>query len=271
MANGSSRASTSVKYSELITMKKIKKKKPSVQKMVPTFILGWTNGEPPPPGFLAAWFDRHYGGPLTIRFWGTVGHLHFDAVHTSWSAPIDLAPSEDQLNRWRASLQWDHEHIGIIGALSFTGQDRRDMVLHATRLAKGIGLLTGGTVFDVATGTYLNPSDWQERDLEVFGVEDHVQVEQYERIEGGRSWLHTRGLTKFGWDELEAFRGIGLTDQDCRQCLLDTAEALIRENRNPKVGEQIAIQREPWQVSVVRHRTDTHYGRSMAFREITWD
>ena len=251
-------------------MKKIKKKKPAAGRALPAFIIGWTHADPPPPGFLVAWFDRRYGGPLNIRFLESSGHLRFDAVHTSWTAQVDLSPSEEQVNRWTASLQWDHPHLGFINQPSFSGQDRRDAVLHHARVARGVSMLAEGTTFDLATGAYLNPTDWRDRDLEQFVLEDHVQVEQHERVEEGRVWLHTRGLTKFGWDEVEAFQAIGLTDQECRRRLLETGYAIIRENRNLKVGEQIEIPGEWYRVTAVRHRTDSHYGHPIAFREISW-
>ena len=252
-------------------MKKIKKKKPAAQQMVPAYIIGWTHDDPPPPGFLAAWFDQQYGGPLTVRFLESSGHHYFDATHTTWTARLDLSPAAELASRWQALLQWDHPHLAFIGAPSFAGQDRRDMVLHGARLTRGVSLLTGGTTFDVGTGAYLNPSDWRDRDLEVFALDDHVQVEQQERVEEGRVWLHTRGLNKFGWDELEAFRGVGLTDQDCRRRLLETAAVIIRENRNLKVGEQIEVPGECCRAIAIRHRTDGRYGRPMAFREIRWE
>ncbi len=252
-------------------MKKIKKKKPAAHKMNPAFILGWTHGDPPPPGFLAAWFDRHYGGPMTVRFLESSGHLHFEAVHTSWTASIDLAPSDEQVSRWQSSLQWDHPYVGFVGAPILTGQDRRDAVLHGARLARGLSLLTEGTTLDLGTGAYLNPSDWRDRNLESFVLEDHVQIEQHERVGEGRMWLHTRGLGKFGWDELETFQSIGLTERESRHRLLETAETIIRENRNLKIGEQIDIPGEkPYRATAVRHRTDSLYGHPIAFREMTW-
>jgi len=252
-------------------MKKIKKKKPTAPNMIPAFIIGWTYDDPPPPGFLAAWFDRHYGGPLTVRFLEAAGHDYFEARHTSWTVQIDFSPAEEQVIRWQASLHWDHRHVGFIGAPSLGGHDRRDAVLHAARLARGVSLLMESTTFDVATGAYLNPSDWRDRALEVFDVEDHVKVEQQERIGERRLWLHTRGLTRFGWDELEIFQSIGLADQDARQFLLESAEAIIRENRTLKVGEAINLSGSPFRAKVVRHRTDSFYGFPLSFREISWE
>ena len=66
-------------------MKKIKKKKSGSQSL-PAFLIGWTHGEAPPPGYLAAWFDQIYGGPLQIRFLSKNGHQHFEAAHTNWQS-----------------------------------------------------------------------------------------------------------------------------------------------------------------------------------------
>ncbi len=253
-------------------MKKIKKKKAAfAQPMVPAFLVGWTHDDPPPPGFLSSWFDREYGGPLTIRFWESSGHYRFDACHTVWTVRVDLSPTSEQVSQWQASLQWEHSHIACLGFPSLGGQDRADRVLHLARLARGVCLLTGGTTFDCSTGTYMNPSDWRNCGLTGFVVEDHVKVEQQIRTGEERLWLHTRGLTKFGWDELEAFRGVGLTTEDCQRRLLETAAAIIRENRNVNVGEQIDLPGAFCRASVIRYRTDACYGRPIAYREIGWD
>jgi hypothetical protein len=252
-------------------MKKIKKKKTSsASNILPAFIVGWTHDDPPPPGFLAAWFDRQYGGPLTIRFLESSGHRLFDAAHTSWSARIDLVPTLDHLKAWQSVLQWSHPHAAFVGMASKVGGDRGNAVLHQARLARGLTMLTGGTTYDVNTGQYLNPSDWQDRDLVTLNLSDHIYVEHQDCPEDGRVWLHTRGLSKFGWDDLEAYRAMGLTDQECRRRLLETAEAIIRENRNLKIGEYLDIPGEGYRATVVRHRTDSVYGRPLAYREITW-
>ncbi len=58
---------------------------------MPAFLVGWTHGEPPPPGYVAAWFDEAYGGPLRIRFLASTGHHHFEAAHTNWMAEVNIA------------------------------------------------------------------------------------------------------------------------------------------------------------------------------------
>jgi hypothetical protein len=247
-------------------MKKIKKKKPASQ-AVPAFLVGWTHGEPPPPGYGAAWFDQAYGGPLRIRFLSSTGHHHFEAAHTNWSAEVNLAPSTEIVEQWQGRLQWDHARLALLFPQANARSDRRDEVLHVARMARGVTLLTDGTAYDVATGTYHNPSDWRDRDLVVFRMTDHIQVEQREDSQRAQIWFHTRGLTKFGLDEIETFQPIGLSGRGVEDIVLRVARQLIEQRKNPKVGERVAFGESGPQVTVVRHRTDPIYGIPLAFRE----
>lgn len=248
-------------------MKKIKKKK-SASQALPAFLIGWTHGGPPPPGYLAAWFDQHYGGPLQIRFLSVNGHHHFEAVHTNWKADVQLAPSVQIVEQWQGRLQWDHRHLAQLLAPSTSPADRLDGVVHLARIARGLTLLMEGTSYDVATGVYLNPSDWNDRDLAVFQIEDHVQVEQQEQIQNMRKWWHTRGLTKFGLDEIETFQSIGLSERTIEPMLYGVAFQLMAKVKNPKIGEHVPFGEHGQQVEVVRHRTDPIYGMPLALREV---
>ena len=248
-------------------MKKIKKKKPKSDAL-PAFLIGWTHGEAPPPGYLAAWFDRLYGGPLQIRFLSVNGHHHVEAVHTNWRARVQWAPPAKMVEQWQSRLQWEHRHLAQLVAPPKTHIDRQDEVLHVARIARGLTLLMEGTTYDVASGIYRNPSDWHDRDLMVFRIHDHVQVEQHEQIQHMRTWLHTRGLTKFGLDEVETFQPIGLSGRDIEAILYEVARHLIAHGKNPKIGEPVPFGREGFQAEVVRHRTDPLYEVSLPFREI---
>jgi len=248
-------------------MKKIKKKK-SASQAVPAFLVGWTHGEPPPPGYIAAWFDEAYGGPLRIRFLASTGHHHFEAAHTNWMAEINIEPSTEIVEQWQGRLQWEQTRLALLFPQANAPKDRRDAVLHVARMARGVTLLTDGTTYDVATGTYLNPSDWRDRDLEVFCITDHIQVEHREDVKGPRMWFHTRGLTKFGLDEIETFQSIGLSGREVEDTVLRVAAYLIEQGKNPKVGERIVLDGSGPQVMVVRHRTDPVYGIPLAFREL---
>jgi hypothetical protein len=151
-----------------------------------------------------------------------------------------------------------------------THPDRQDEVLHIARIARGLTLLMEGTTYDVATGGYRNPSDWNDRDLVAFQISDHVQVEQHEQIQHMRKWYHTRGLTKFGLDEVETFQPLGLPERDIEAMLYGVSCQLMTQKKNPKIGEHVPFDGggEGLQVEVVRHRTDQIYGIPLAFREI---
>jgi hypothetical protein len=248
-------------------MKKIKKKKPVTQTL-PVFFVGWTHGEPPPPGYLSAWFDQLYGGPLQIRFLSANGHQHFEAAHTNWNAQVHMTYSPETMKRWNSYVQWDHPYLAGVVSTSKMQADRQDEVLHLARITRGLTLLMDGTSYDVATGGYRNPSDWKDRNLDVFQMHDHVEVEQHEQSQQRRMWLHTRGLTKFGFDELEMFQSIGLSSRESEAMLYEVACQLLAYGKNPKIGEHLSFGGDGQQVEVVRHRTDPLYGIPLAFREI---
>ncbi len=250
-------------------MKKIKKKK-SASTSTPAFLIGWTHGEPPPPGYISAWFDQNYGGPLRIRFLSSSGHHHFEARHTNWNAEIHLEPSSEIVERWQGRVQWDHARLALILSGAHTNTDRRDAVLHWARMARAVTLLTDGTSYDVEAGAYLNPSDWRDRDLLAFQLTDHVQVEQREDFPRGQMWFHTRGMTKFGLDEIETFLPIGLAGRGVEDMIFNVAGRIIEQGKNPKVEEQLLLDGDQ-KATVVRHRTDPLYGIPLAFREFRWD
>ena len=248
-------------------MKKIKKIK-KASRALPAFLIGWTHGEPPPPGYLAAWFDQAYGGPLRVRFCTPTGHAQFDAVHTTWVVRVDLAPSSELTERWRGQLQWEHRHLALLFSQALGPSQRCDEALHVARVARGLTLLTEGTSYDVGTGRYANPSDWRDQNLFGFLHEDHILVEQREGIPARQMWFHTRGLSKFGLDEIETYQPIGLSGRDVQEKLYRLASWLIDFGKNLKVGETIPLPGEEGHVKVLRHRTDAIYGRPLAFREI---
>ena len=172
---------------------------------------------------------------------------------------------------WEEQLHWDHSSSIEVSAGSNTGQSKLDVVLHVARLARGITILTGGTAYDVATGEYLNPSDWQDQGLNSFYLEEHIQIEQREKIELRQVWFYTRGLSKFGLDELECLRPTGLSETVVKEVLGESAEWVVSRGNVPKIGEQINLPSFGQTVKIIRHRTDQSLGRSMAFRELQWE
>ena len=120
-------------------------------------------------------------------------------------------------------------------------RDSREIILHVTRLARGLTLLTGGTAYDTATETYLNPSDWSDRPLHGFQIRDHLRIEQVSGREDGRIWFHTRGLSKFGLDDVELYRPAGLSERPVLEFLSELAESLIDAGKAPNVGEVVRL------------------------------
>ena len=144
-------------------MKKIKKK--TSQKKTPSlpaFVIGYSHSDAPPPGYVAAWFNQMYGGPLHVHFIKESGHSQFEAIHTTWRVAVNTAVPSDTAETWQQRLQWSHSKLAKVTPLQNVGQDKRDVTLHASRIARGISLLTEGTAYDLATNSFLNPSDWND-------------------------------------------------------------------------------------------------------------
>ena len=252
-------------------MKKIKKKKPRASRTVPEYVVGFTHADPPPPGYLAAWFDQQYGGPLQIRFLSKTGHTDFEAIHLQWRVRINMDLESDVKHSWQERLHWEHSSIAEVFLSSHDGLSKLDGVLHVARLARGLTLLTDGTAYDVAADVYLNPSDWRDHNLTNFVVQEHIQLAQRERPEQGQSWYYTRGLSKFGLDELECLRPIGLSENVVKEVLEASADQIVYQGNIPKIGEEIKLSSTGQVVKVVRHRTDQSFGKPIAFREVQWD
>lgn len=143
------------------------------------------------------------------------------------------------------------------------------MILHAARLARGLTLLTDGTAYDVTTATYLNPSDWRDRPLASFQIGDHVTVLQGDADQPDREWFYTRGLSKFGLDEIEVVQPLGLPSRPVIDHLMGIAEEVIRLGRSPKIGTTISIPERGLSVRVIRHRTISA-DIPLILREVKW-
>jgi len=131
-------------------------------------------------------------------------------------------------------------------------------------------LLTEGTAYDVTTQTYLNPSDWTDRPLIQFSMRDHVTVVHTDDAERQRDWFYTRGLSKFGLDEIEVFQPVGLPSQPITQNLLEIVDELLRRGQSPNVGSTVLIPSLAASIRVVRHRTHPSADTPLILREITW-
>ena len=252
-------------------MKKIKRKPAGNPLRLPAFVIGYAAPEPPPPGFLTAWFDQEYGGPLTIRLSGDPGTTRFEAHHGPWAALVETSLPPSIADAWHERLHWSHTRAAQILPLKMTSRESRDIVLLIARLARGLTLLTGGTAYDTATESYLNPSDWTDRPLRDFRIADHLRIEQVEERANGRVWFHTRGLSKFGLEDLETYRARGLSERPVIEAFTEMADALTLLGKAPNVGESFRVAGLDRPVRVVRHRTDQSYSIRLNLREVEWE
>ena len=243
---------------------KIRKKSPKpFGSGQPCYAIGYSSPAPS-AAEIQMWFDPEYGGPLKLKESGETT----TATHGPWTVQMQLASS--QADTWSERLDWRHPHAGAILRPSVTPQQACDLVLFAARLARGLTLLTQGTAYDMVTHTYLNPSDWTDRPLDRFGTVDHVTVSQADSPDSQQDWFHTLGLSKFGLDELEVFRPVGLPSRPTLETLGAIADELLRIGRSPNVGTTVPLPILGFSITVKRHRTAAPAGLSLPFREITW-
>jgi hypothetical protein len=195
----------------------------------------------------------------------------FEAHHGPWAAIVETNLPSEIAGPWHERLGWRHSRAGQILPLRLTGRDTQDIILHVTRLARGLTLLTGGTAHDIATETYFNPSDWSDRPLRDFRIGDHLRIEQVTDREDGQVWFHTRGLSKFGLEDIEIYRPAGLSEGAVMETFTEIAEKLIDLGKAPNIGEHLELEASRRRVRFVRHRTDHSYGMRLNLREVDWD
>jgi hypothetical protein len=255
---------------------KIRRKLPKLARSGrPAYIVGYSSAPPRLSGLRDS-FDLEYGGPLKLRQASRDGAPDDDllalvvASHGPWSASIQLSLAPAESSAWKERLGWGHPVSGQVLPTSATPREASDQVLHVARLARSITLLTDGTAYDVITHTYLNPSDWKDRPLDQFRASDHVAVEQIAVPDSGQEWLSTRGLIKFGLDEIETFRPLGLSSRPVIETLAGVTDELVKLGQTPKVGTTIAIPALGLSVYVIRHRTALLDGGPVSFREVVW-
>jgi len=243
---------------------KIRRKAPKAPPAkLPAYVIGY-RGTPPAPTELKFWFDLEYGGPLK---W-TDAAEHAVASHLMWQALVTLALPSADADRWAQHSGWDHPSAATVVVPS-SAKASIDLIVHGARLARGLTLLTQGTAFDPATGRHFNPSDWSDRRLEAFDADDHIAVIEQESTDGDlRQWLFTRGLRRFGYDELEYFHPRGLNAAPVRAMLLAAAAELILRPRATNVGSLIEVIDPPTRVTIVRHRTVSLADGTLIVREL---
>jgi len=244
---------------------RIRKKSPKPSaKRPPLYFVGY-RGLVPSTDELKQWYEREYGGPLTVRH-EEGSPESWQATHGPWSAHVVMPLPMTHVADIMKQLAWEHELMGAIAPSVAPTRDMPDTILFAARLARGLTLLTQGTAYDVTTQAYVNPSDWQQRSLASFLTEDHVTVMQTESSDG-REWLYTLGLKKFGLDELELFQAAGLPTEHVKVALAEIADALTRQPQVPKVGSTFAAM--DLTVRVLKHRTASPGSVQLVLREVT--
>lgn len=246
---------------------RIKKKsaKPS-SKRPPLYFIGY-RGSAAQVDELKSWYDLEYGGPLTLRLEGDALES-WQATHGPWTAHIVVPLPATHTAGFKEQLAWEHEHIGAVAPSVMPPRDMPDAILFAARISCGLTLLTQGTAYDITTQQYLNPSDWKDRALTRFVVDDHVMIAQDDQAKADEVWCYTLGLSKFGIDELEMFLPRGTSDRTAREFLAEAASEVIRIGQSPKIGTAIQLPVLSRTVSIANHRTADPTGRMLGFREL---
>ncbi|MBM4124168.1 MAG: hypothetical protein FJ246_04310 [Nitrospira sp.] len=249
---------------------KIRRKQPKLPKSGhPLYIIGY-RAAPPTLAEVRTWFDLEYGGPLVLKEDAADPSALVLATHGPWTAAYSLALPPSEAASWKERLGWGHDRAGLLLRATAPASKAIDLVLHAARLARGLALLTDGTTYDAATHDYRNPSDWKDRPLAGFITEDHVTVDHAESGDPGLERFYTRGLAKFGLDELETFRPLGLPSRPVLEQLADIAGEILRIGHLPTVGAAISLPGIGLALRVIRHRTTSPVEGSIPCREITW-
>ena len=169
---------------------------------------------------------------------------------------------------FKDQLAWEHDLIGAVAPSVMPPRDMPDSILFAARLSRGLTLLTQGTAYDVTTQQYLNPSDWKDRALTGFILEDHVLIAEDDQANADEVWCYTLGLSKFGLDELEMFLSRGTSERPVKELLAEAAYEMIRVGQSPKIGTRFHLPILNRTISITNHRTAAPTGQMLAFREL---
>lgn len=246
---------------------RIRKKTPKPSaKRPPLYFIGY-RGAVPSTDELNIWYEREYGGPLAIRHEDGAPES-WQAAHGPWSAHVVMPLPASHTADLLPQLAWEHDQMGAVAPSLAASRDLPDTIVFAARLARGLTLLTQGTAYDVTTQAYMNPSDWQQRTLSSFLIDDHLTVTHDEASTPGQVWSYSLGLTKFGLDEVETFRAQGLPEGPANDLLMESAHELLRMGQSPKVGSAFRLPVLGRTVRVVNYRTASPAGRMLPFREL---
>ncbi|MCC2641923.1 MAG: hypothetical protein K0S45_2336 [Nitrospira sp.] len=246
---------------------KIRKKAPRLAfAKSPLYLIGYRDFSPSIEK-LKIWYDLHYGGPLTCRVMESGRGAHVN--HGPWHAHLLTSIPEAEAAQWRRMLSWDHPRLEAVAPAGSTPSAIVDAILVTARLARGLTLLSQGTAFDMVSHEYSNPSDWNDRPLDIFHVRDHVFVQHSEADDLSFDWFYTLGLSKFGLDELEVLQPRGLPEAETMALLISAADEVLRIGQNQKMGHSLDLPARAQTIRFITHRTAAPTGRMVAFRQIT--
>jgi hypothetical protein len=246
---------------------RIRKKAPKPSaKRPPLYFIGY-RGTVPATEELRIWYEREYGGPLTVRH-ESGSPESWQAGQGPWSAHVVMPLPATHVSELIQRLAWEHESMGAVAPSLASPRDMPDTILFAARIARGLTLLTQGTAYDVTTQAYVNPSDWLQRALSTFIIDDHVTIAQDDAARLDQVWSYSLGLSKFGLDEIELFQAKGLPESAARDLLAESATELLRIGQSPKVGSAFRLPLLGRTVRIVNYRTAAPAGRMLGFREI---
>lgn len=246
---------------------RIRKKAPKPSsKRPPLYFIGY-RGTAPATDELKIQYEREYGGPLTVRHEAGSSES-WQATHGPWSAHVVMPLPMSHVADVMKQLAWEHDVMGAVAPSLASPRDMPDMILFAARLARCLTLLTQGTAHDVTTQAYVNPSDWQNRVLTSFLVDDHLSITHDDALRPDRVWSYSLGLSKFGLDEIEMFQAKGLPESAAKEILTESANELLRTGQSPKVGTAFRLPLLGRTIRIVNYRTAAPAGRMLGFREL---
>jgi len=246
---------------------RIRKKTPKPSaKRPPLYFIGY-RGTAPATDELKMLYEREYGVPLAIRHEEGSAES-WQATHGPWSAHVVMPLPKSHVAEVMKQLSWEHDLIGAVAPSIASPRDMPDTVLLATRLARCLTLLTQGTAHDVITQAYVNPSDWQQRTLTSFVLDDHCSIVHDDTTRPDQIWSYSLGLSKFGLDEIELFTSKGLSDTTAKEILSESAGELLRVGHSLKVGTALELPLLGRTIHIKNYRTAAPAGRMLGFREL---
>jgi len=246
---------------------RIRKKAPKPSaKRPPLYFIGY-RGTAPSTDEVKTLYEREFGGPLSIRH-EDGSPESWQATHGPWSAHVVMPLPMSHVAEVMKQLAWEHELMGAIAPSVVPTRDMPDHILLGARLARCLTLLSQGTAYDVMTQAYINPSDWQERLLTSFQLDDHLTIVHNDTARPDHVWSYTLGLSKFGLDEIEVFLGKGLPESTAKDILSESAHELLRIGQSPKVGTTLPLPLPGKTIQVTNYRTAAPAGRMLGFREL---